>query len=91
VTGAELLKPYAPFVPQGFPLYGAGLSGRRKGKVFAVVGWTLRHESAPSLGHVPVIVPINGGSVAEPYDTGDGIVRMFATADAARAAAGGAL
>lgn len=72
-------------VTQGWPMFAAGMTGERAGKVYAVVGWEGRGGYA---GHLPVIVPIDGGSLAEGYDTSEGLVRLFASEADARFAAG---
>lgn len=72
--------------PQAWPLYAAGMSGQRKGKLYAVVGWLPHYENAPELGDLPVLVPLNGGAVAQKYDVDKGIARLFATLDEARGA-----
>lgn len=80
----------APFTPQGFPLYGAGVAGERSGKLFAVVGWVPMHANVPDLGSLPVIVPLDGGAVAQAYSPEKGIVRFYPSAELAARAAQGA-
>lgn len=75
-------------IGQGWPLYAAGVTGRRKGKVYAVVGWVDHTADAPNLGGVPVLVELDGGSLAERYQVEKGIARLFTSERDARYAAG---
>ena len=73
--------------PQLWPMYGAGTSGTRQGKLYVVLGWLPMHDEAPELGMLPVIVPIDGGGVAIKYDPERGIVRLHPDLPSAQAAA----
>jgi hypothetical protein len=78
-------------IAQGWPMFAAGTSGDRTGKLYSVIGWQPHHEASPDLGLVPVLVPIDGGGVAQKYDVEKGIARLYPTFEQARNAASTAL
>jgi hypothetical protein len=76
--------------PQATPMYAAGVTGNRTGNVYTVIGWVPYHDNAPDIGLAPVIVPIDGGALAQKYLPDNGIARLFPSVEEARAVASAA-